>query len=214
MKKSYYAKNSDLLAELYKVKLSFCQVIDAEPPELITDQPIETISCDRPMIVRVMTYAHIPRDSTRRRKPVGIAKTNFPPFVQWRLAPNVDPVMTVKSHHNSAGEFSIDHGQISNQMVRYWQQIINGMARKPNFSGYSWIEEMRSAAMLGLLQNGLSFDEAKSKNPFSYWSQCVHHSFVRFINCENKQRETKDSLRIACGLTPSWHAQDREKDHD
>jgi hypothetical protein len=69
--------------------------------------------------------------------------------------------------------------------------IANGLARRPNFSGYSFKEEMISDGIENCLNYLDNFDPKISSNPFSYFTQIVFFAFLRRIQFESKQTYVK-----------------------
>jgi DNA-directed RNA polymerase specialized sigma subunit len=65
--------------------------------------------------------------------------------------------------------------------------IANRLATKPNFSGYSYKEDMISDGIENCLQYIHNFDPEKSKNPFAYFTQIIWYAFLRRIQKEKKQ---------------------------
>ena len=61
------------------------------------------------------------------------------------------------------------------------------LATKPNFSGYSYKEEMISDGIENCLQYLHNFDPEKSQNPFAYFTQIIWFAFLRRIQKEKKQ---------------------------
>lgn len=65
--------------------------------------------------------------------------------------------------------------------------IATRLATKPNFSGYSYKEEMISDGIENCLQYIHNFDPEKSANPFAYFTQIIWYAFLRRIQKEKKQ---------------------------
>ena len=65
--------------------------------------------------------------------------------------------------------------------------IAQRLATKPNFSGYSYKEEMISDGIENCLQYIHNFDPEKSQNPFAYFTQIIWYAFLRRIQKEKKQ---------------------------
>jgi DNA-directed RNA polymerase specialized sigma subunit len=66
-------------------------------------------------------------------------------------------------------------------------QIATRLATKPNFSGYSYKEDMISDGIENCLQYIHNFDPEKSQNPFAYFTQIIWYAFLRRIQKEKKQ---------------------------
>lgn len=70
-------------------------------------------------------------------------------------------------------------------------QIANRLATKPNFSGYSYKEEMIGDGIENCLMYLHNFDPDKSSNPFAYFTQIIYYAFLRRIQKEKKQMYIK-----------------------
>lgn len=66
-------------------------------------------------------------------------------------------------------------------------QIATRLATKPNFSGYSYKEDMVSDGIENCLQYINNFNPEKSQNPFAYFTQIIWYAFLRRIAKEKKQ---------------------------
>ena len=62
-------------------------------------------------------------------------------------------------------------------------------------------------SLLQLSQIGLQFDEAKSQNPFAYYTAAITNSFTRILNLEKKNQNIRDDILEMNGLNPSWTRQ-------
>ena len=71
-------------------------------------------------------------------------------------------------------------------------------------TGNTYLDEMKSQALVQLSQIGLQFDESKSTNPFSYFSSVLTNSFTRILNIEKKNQNIRDDLLTMHGATPSY----------
>jgi hypothetical protein len=76
-----------------------------------------------------------------------------------------------------------------------------------NWRGYTYVDEMRSQALLQLSQIGLQFDESKSQNPFAYYTAAIDNSFTRILNIEKKNQMIRDDMLIQVGQSPSFTRQ-------
>jgi hypothetical protein len=72
--------------------------------------------------------------------------------------------------------------------------IANRLSRRPNFSGYSYREDMVLDGIENCMQCMHSFDPAKSSNPFSYFTQVIWFAFLRRIAKEKKQSYIRGRL--------------------
>ena len=65
-------------------------------------------------------------------------------------------------------------------------QIAERYSKRPNFIGYSFIEEMKSEAVLTCIKYAKNFNPEKSSNPFAYFTQVIKNSFIQMIKIEKK----------------------------
>jgi hypothetical protein len=163
------------------------------------------------VVFRIMTFDHIPLNSTRKKNPKSLAdhrdKVNFPPFQHWKFDENDILVCVGKSHWKGdleKGKFDKDYGQITPTLARMFLKLCERYATRGNVRGYTYNDEMRGQAILQLTQIGLQFDESKSNNPFAYYTAAVTNSFVRVINVEKRNQMIRDDLLEINGMNPSY----------
>jgi len=83
-------------------------------------------------------------------------------------------------------------------------QIATRLATKPNFSGYSYKEDMISDGIENCLLYISNFNPDKSNNPFAYFTQIIWYAFLRRIAKEKKQmyiRFKSSQAFLAAGQT-------------
>ena len=137
-------------------------------------------------------------------------KVNFPPFQHYRMDSNKSFQCIGKSHWHGdlvTGEFSKDHGNITNKLARMYIMMCEKYAMKFNWRGYTYNDEMRNSAILQLTYVGLRFNEAKSANPFAYYTAAITNSFCRVLNSEKRNQNIRDDILEINGLNPSWSRQ-------
>jgi hypothetical protein len=166
------------------------------------------------LVFRVMTFTHVPLAPGRKKTLKNTAdshdKVNFPPFQHWKYDDNGNLVCVGKSHWKGdldRGEFSKDHGQMTNDLARMFIKLCERYATRGNVRGYTYNDEMKGQAILQLTQIGLQFDESKSDNPFAYYTAAVTNSFVRIINLEKRNQNIRDDILEMNGMNPSWTRQ-------
>ncbi len=81
--------------------------------------------------------------------------------------------------------------QITNFIGQCLMLIAQRVSHKPNFSNYSYREEMISDGIENCIMYIDNFDPAKSSNPFAYFTQIIHFAFIRRIQKEKKQQYIK-----------------------
>lgn len=140
-------------------------------------------------------------------------KVNFPPFQHFKLDETNTFRCVGKSHWVDGlenGHFSKDHGNITNKLARMYMMLCEKYAMKFNWRGYTYNDEMKASAVLQLTYVGLRFNEAKSANPFAYYTAAITNSFCRVLNTEKRNQNIRDDILEINGLNPSFSRQMRE----
>lgn len=134
-------------------------------------------------------------------------KVNFPPFQHFKIDDNGTFYCVGKSHwvgDLDTGYFSKDHGNITNKLAKMYIMLCEKYAMKYNWRGYTYRDEMQASAILQLTYVGLRFNEAKSSNPFAYYTATLTNSFCRVLNTEKRNQNIRDDILEINGLSPSW----------
>lgn len=110
-------------------------------------------------------------------------------------------------------------GQMTDKLALMLQTLCARYGRKGNYVGYSYNEDMQAFAMMELVRTWNSFNPEKSQNPFAFFTQCIKHSFIQYLNRERKQRDIRDEMLVKNGLTPSHtfqmqHEESQKKLHE
>lgn len=168
----------------------------------------DTINVDD-LVYRVLTFEHIPLAPGRKKNPKNVAdnhiKLNFFPFKHYIIENGA--TREVGRSHSKAGKFNLEKGSITNKLAKMFILMVNKYGQRGNWRGYTYIDEMKGQALLQLAQMGLQFDESKSDNPFSYYTQSLQNSFTRVLNLEKKNQDLRDDLLIDSGASPSFTRQ-------
>ena len=133
-------------------------------------------------------------------------KVNFPPFQHYKFDENGSLVCVGKSHWKGGvktGEFCTTHGNITNKLAKMYIMLCEKYAMKFNWRGYTYNDEMQGSAILQLTYVGLRFNEAKSANPFAYYTAAITNSFCRVLNTEKRNQNIRDDILEINGLNPS-----------
>jgi hypothetical protein len=137
-------------------------------------------------------------------------KVNFPPFQHFKLDETNTFRCVGKSHWVDGidnGHFSKDHGNITNKLARMYMMLCEKYAMKFNWRGYTYNDEMKASAVLQLTYVGLRFNEAKSANPFAYYTAAITNSFCRVLNTEKRNQNIRDDILEMNNLNPSFSRQ-------
>ena len=87
-----------------------------------------------------------------------------------------------------------DLPQIPNYIGECIFKISTRLASRPNFSGYSYKDDMISDGLENAIQALGNFDPEKSSNPFAYFTQIIWYAFLRRIEKEKKQLYVKHKV--------------------
>ena len=174
--------------------------------------PVNDIQLEE-LVFRVMTYNHVPEDSTRKKNPKTEAdrrvKVPFPPFKHYAFV-NDELKEVGRSHWKGGlknGKFSLSHGKVTNELAMMYLKLVERYSMRSNWRGYTYVDEMRGQALLQLSQIGLQFDESKSQNPFAYYTAAITNSFTRVLNVEKRNQNIRDDMLQEAGAMPSFTRQ-------
>lgn len=164
------------------------------------------------LVFRVVTYEHIPLAPGRKKNPKRTAdkhvKLNFIPFKHYTIKDEEYGLLNeVGRSHSIDGEFSMTHGSMTDTLANMCLLLVNRYSQRSNWRGYSYVSEMKGQALLQLAHMALMFNEAKSANPFSYFTAAITNSFTKVLNMEKRHQNTRDDLLEQQGKNPSFTRQ-------
>jgi len=81
--------------------------------------------------------------------------------------------------------------QVSNYIGQSIILICENLAKKPNFSGYTYKQDMISDGIHDCIAAVDNFNPDKTNNPFAYFTQIAWNAFLRRIQKEKKQTYIK-----------------------
>lgn len=93
------------------------------------------------------------------------------------------------------------------KLTEFLALMVNRYANKGQWRGYSYIDDMKSEALLTLCQNAFKYNEEKFDNPFGYYTQIIKYCFITSLEKEEVVRDIKDSLWEKQNMTPSFARQ-------
>ena len=225
-----YASKPKIIKEAKETRAARLSV---ETGETVNPKKVPTSD----LVFRVMTWDHIPIDEVKQKKADAKAqeeyddeipeteydepnlavkgatkytKVNFPPFQHYQVTEELTPVCVGKSHWKGGvekGNFSKDHGSMTAKLAHMFIKLCERYATRSNWRGYTYNDEMRSQALLQLSQIGLQFDEAKSQNPFAYYTAAITNSFTRVLNIEKRNQNIRDDILEMNNFSPSYTRQ-------
>lgn len=87
-----------------------------------------------------------------------------------------------------------ESGKLSPALGKMILAIATNLGTKPNFSGYTWLDDMIGDAVFTVVKYLKNFNPEKSSNPFAYITQIVYNAFINYINKEKRHSYIKDAL--------------------
>ena len=95
--------------------------------------------------------------------------------------------------------------RIPNYIGSCFLKISTGLSRRPNFSRYTYRDEMVSDAVQNCVTAIMNFKldaVTRSGNPnaFAYFTQITWYAFLRRIALEKKQQDIKEKIIDECGI--------------
>ena len=84
-----------------------------------------------------------------------------------------------------------DKPRVTEYIGECFVKIANHLAYKSNFVNYTFREEMILDGIENCITYIDNFNPEKSKNPFAYFTQITYYAFLRRIQKEKKQLDTK-----------------------
>ena len=98
--------------------------------------------------------------------------------------------------------------RIPEYVGKCFMMIAENLSHKPNFSSYTFREEMVSDAIENCVLYASNFNPQKSSNPFAYFTQIVYYAFLRRIQREKKQLYVKYKSAEMSGVIDEFHQLD------
>ena len=115
--------------------------------------------------------------------------------------------------YQKAKEEGSDLPQISNYLGECVWKIAKGLAQKHNFRNYSYLDEMIAAGVETCIKNMHVFNPEKSQNPFAYFTQACHFTFIHIIQKEKRQADIKRKM-ILSSAVETFDLQSHDEDSE
>ena len=112
--------------------------------------------------------------------------------------------------YKNSVEEAVNEGKEKPKVPEYIGQSIllisNNLAKKPNFSGYTYKQDMISDGIMDCIAAVDNFNPDKTNNPFAYFTQIAWNAFLRRIQKEKKQTYIKHkNFENSILMDESWH---------
>ena len=100
----------------------------------------------------------------------------------------LEDILEYKDKVKYAADNGLEKPRVSEYCGKCIWLITEGLARKPRFMNYSFIDEMKSDALENCFLYFDNFNPEISQNPFAYFTQIIYYAFHRRISKEEKNR--------------------------
>ena len=107
-----------------------------------------------------------------------------------------------------AKENDLPKPRITNYLGECFLKIATHLSYKPNFVNYMFRDDMISDGIENCVQYIHNFDPEKSRNPFAYFTQIIHYAFLRRIQKEKKQLDSKTKISERSGFDEVMNVDD------
>lgn len=95
-------------------------------------------------------------------------------------------------------------GHMTTELTKMIMMLTRRYSEHPWFVNYTYIDDMRSFALLTVVKFWDRFNFDKSNNPFAYFTQIIKRAFQQYKIQEKKHRIIRDSLLVEQGEMPSY----------
>jgi len=102
------------------------------------------------------------------------------------------------------GHYDVSQGHLTDGLVHMIMMLVDQFAKSGNWSGYTYLDDMKGFALVHLCDVALKFDESKSTNVFGYLTQIAANRFIATLNTEKHQRLIKSRIMQDNGYNPTF----------
>jgi DNA-directed RNA polymerase specialized sigma subunit len=104
-------------------------------------------------------------------------------------------------------------GPMPNFVGECVMKLVNNFAHKRNFSGYSYLDDMKSEALLTCIKYAHNFNPEKSDNAFAYFTEIIKNSFKMSLNKEKYQQNIREKIVSENTDTSKYNYNNIDLDH-
>lgn len=83
---------------------------------------------------------------------------------------------------------------MTSELIDMLLMLVDRYASRSNWKNYTYLDDMKSEAVVALLVGALKYNPEKSPNAFGYLTQIVHNSFLTTLDKEKRVRDIRDDL--------------------
>lgn len=161
------------------------------------------------VVIRVYSEDHIDEayqkgNAYRRKNPLP-----YPPFIHVRLAHDGWKIV-LKSHHID-GKFNPKSPEFSADLTDKLVLLVNRLGTRGNWKNYSYLDDMKSEALIALLTGTFKFDEGRFHKPFTYLTKIAENAFKRYVDDDKvRHRQLKNEL---CNMADCFQIRSKPLSH-
>lgn len=102
-----------------------------------------------------------------------------------------ESLMQYKQKCAEATEKGVDIPLVPDYLCECFIEIARRFSSKPNFSAYSYREDMVWDGVEACLKGIKGFNPARSQNPFAFFTTAIYYAFIQRIELEQKEHAVK-----------------------
>lgn len=106
-----------------------------------------------------------------------------------------------------SGHYDVSQGRLTDGLVYMIMMLVEQYAKSGNWSGYTYIDDMKGSALVQLYDVALKFEESEGLNAFAYMTQCVSNKFTAILNGEKNLSRIKSVIMQSIGYNPTFGEQ-------
>lgn len=112
-------------------------------------------------------------------------------MILWQTSPEYHEWMDEKALAVKEKSKTPPAPQLPSYIGECFLLIAENLARRPNFSNYTYLEDMIGDGIENCISYASNYDATKTNNPFAYFTQIIYYAFIRRISKEKEQAEMK-----------------------
>ena len=98
---------------------------------------------------------------------------------------------------------SKEAGKMTDEFGKMMLVLVKRYSSQGCYSGYTYVDDMESYALMTVCKVWNSFKPEKSDNPFAYFTQTIKRAFWQYLNQESRHRDIRDEMLMQEGELPS-----------
>lgn len=98
---------------------------------------------------------------------------------------------------------SLEQGYMTEKLGKMMMLLTKRYSSQGCYSGYTYVDDMESYALMTVCKAWKSFNPEKSDNPFAYFTQTIKRAFWQYLEQEEKSRDIRDEMMMSRGELPS-----------